>query len=120
MPDRMLLHDSLQFIRESITIIRDRMRNIRKPEDFVRSREGLLLMDGIAMRLQAISEKVKKIERTNPGIFIAEGIDPQPIIRFRDFISHHYEEADYEVLYDVCQKYLPVLEEKVMELMDKY
>ncbi len=45
-------------------------------------------------------------------------MDPQPIIRFRDFISHHYDEADYEVLFDVCKNYLPGLKENVLNLTE--
>lgn len=118
MPDTQLLY-SLQFIHESVEIIQDRMLNIYNPEDFVNSSTGILLMDGISMRLQAISERIKNIEKYNPGTFISVGLDPQPIIRFRDFISHHYEEVDYEVLFDVCQNHLPLLNNKVLELIKR-
>lgn len=118
MPDT-TLRNSLQFIQESLAMIQDRMRGIQRPEDFVGSSTGMLLLDGIAMRLQAISEKIKQIEKSSPGVFLSVGIDPQPIIRFRDFISHHYEEADYEILFDVCRNHLPFLEEKVQELLEK-
>ncbi len=70
-------------------------------------------MDGIAMRLQVIGETVKKVDGDHPGLLQKYGIDSQPIIRFRDFISHHYDEADYIVLYDICVTHLPVLKEKL-------
>jgi uncharacterized protein with HEPN domain len=36
---------------------------------------------------------------------------PYPIIRFRDFISHHYDKADHEVLFDLCKNDLPDFED---------
>ncbi|MBX2889379.1 MAG: DUF86 domain-containing protein [Saprospiraceae bacterium] len=49
----------------------------------------------------------------SPGIFQPYGIESQPIIRFRDFISHHYENADHEVIFDVCQNNVPDLHAKI-------
>lgn len=66
------------------------------------------------MRLQVIGERFKKLDAKVPGLLESYGIDPKPIIRFRDFISHHYEEADYEVLYNVCKVHLPELKMKIL------
>ncbi|MBK9017641.1 MAG: DUF86 domain-containing protein [Saprospiraceae bacterium] len=89
------------------------MANIQKADDFVDTEAGQLIMDAIAIRLQVIGETTKKIDLQFPDFLPAIGIDPKPIIRFRDFISHHYDEADYEVLYEICTKHLPALKEKL-------
>lgn len=68
MPDA-VLSDSLSFILNAIALIEERSAGIRSPEDFVDNAQGLLLLDGISMRLQAISEHVKRIETKVPGTF---------------------------------------------------
>ena len=85
------------------------MTNIKTADDFVDTEEGLLIMDAIAIRLQVIGETTKKIDLHFPDYLPSIGIDPKPIIRFRDFISHHYDEADYEVFFEICTKHLPAL-----------
>jgi len=42
------------------------------------------------------------------------------IIRFRDFISHHYEMLDFEIVYEICKDYLPALELVIKAELDKY
>jgi uncharacterized protein with HEPN domain len=95
----------------------DRFKKIETPEDFVDTNDGLILMDSISMRLQLVGEKIKKVDRKSPGLLEKGGIDPYPIIRFRDFISHHYDKADHEVLFDLCKNDLPDLKAKILQLL---
>lgn len=108
-----VVKDSLEIVEQCLEIISQRSRAITNADDFINSDQGLVLLDSIAMRLQVIGEKVKKIESLSPGIFQPYGIESQPIIRFRDFISHHYENADHEVIFDVCQNNVPELYTKI-------
>jgi len=48
--------EKLQFILESLSIIEERMLLIKKDSDFVDSKNGLLILDAITMRLQAIGD----------------------------------------------------------------
>lgn len=112
MPDPVLF-DSLESLARSLEMIRSRFQRIHRPDDFVDTEEGLIILDAISMRLQSVGEKVKAIAQKNPGFFEHYGIDPVPVIRFRDFISHHYEEADYEVLFDICKNHVPELNQKI-------
>jgi uncharacterized protein with HEPN domain len=75
-------------------------------------------MDSISMRLQLLGEKIKKIDQKSPGLLEKFGIDPYPIIRFRDFISHHYDKADHEVLFDLCKNDLPDLKNKILQILN--
>lgn len=36
-------------------------------------------------------------------------IEWNKIARFRDLVSHHYEQVDYEIVYDICKNHLPKL-----------
>ena len=52
------------------------------------------------MRLQLIGEIIKKISDQQPDFFEkALSFDTNNIIRFSDFISHHYEKLDTDIVY---------------------
>ncbi|MBK6949641.1 MAG: DUF86 domain-containing protein [Haliscomenobacter sp.] len=104
-------------IQECLSLIQHRLSGIHSAEDLIRNDAGMLIMDGIAIRLQLIGETVKKLDHHYPGFFASKGIDPKPIIRFRDFVAHHYDEVDYELLYDICINHLPALREKLDALL---
>jgi uncharacterized protein with HEPN domain len=109
-----VIHDRFQRILESINLIKERTGKIEKAKDLVRPEDGAMLLDSIALRLQVIGEHVKKIDTLDSTLFPEKLlIDPDPIIRFRDFISHHYEKTDYEIIFDIISSNLPELEMKI-------
>lgn len=109
-----IIHDRLHLIIENCHLIIGRTQFIAKASDFIANDENTILLDAIAMRLQVIGEHVKKIEHINPEYFrTIIHIDPTPIIRFRDFISHHYEKTDYEIIFDICKNEIPQLLHKI-------
>ena len=83
------------------------------------SDDDLTLLDAIAMQLQVVGEKVKKIEQLSPGLLHQHGVNAKPIIRMRDFLSHHYENVDYNSIIETCRDYLPDLAQKIENLLDK-
>jgi uncharacterized protein with HEPN domain len=109
-----VIQDRLDRILESITLIKERTYKVEKATDLVRVEDGFMLMDSVALRLQVIGEHVKKVDTLDPGLFPEKlQIDPEPMIRFRDFISHHYEKTDYEIIFDIIKSNLPSLELKI-------
>ncbi len=91
MPNPKIIQDRLTLILESINLILERSERIKTARDFVKDKEGIELMDSIAMRLQMIGENAKRINKEEENFFESKlKLDPDPIIRFRDFISHHY------------------------------
>lgn len=112
-----VIRDSLETVLDSLNIVLDRFKKIKSADDFIDSDEGLLVMDSISMRLQLVGEKIKKVDQKSPGLLEKFGILPYPIIRFRDFISHHYDKADHEVLFDLCNNDLADLKNKVIQIL---
>jgi len=75
------------------------------------------LLDAISMRLQVIGELVKQIHQIAPNYLAAyKEIDWNKIARFRDFVSHHYEQIDYEIVYDICKNHIPKLYQVVQKM----
>ena len=109
--------DNLDLVVESIHLVQERFSRIRVPDDFVLTPEGVTLLDAISMRLQVIGESVKQIQKTNPSFLqrYAE-IDWDKIARFRDLVSHHYENVDHEIVYDICKTHIPQLSEVTQKI----
>jgi uncharacterized protein with HEPN domain len=112
--------DNFDSILEAILLIDERFSEVNKPEDFVSSAHGVVILDSIAMRLQVIGELVKKIEKSDRAILDSfPEIEWDLIIRLRDIISHHYAVIDHEIIYDICEKHIPALKTTVLNILDK-
>ncbi len=102
---------SLETILDHIKICNKRFSEIHNPTDFTSTDYGETLLDSIVTRLQAIGENLKNTSRKHNLLQTNyPEMEWNKIIRFRDFISHHYEMLDYEIVYEICEDYLPKLE----------
>ena len=109
MPDDALL-DILDMMQASVRLVAHRFERIETPDNFCSSAEGTTLLDAIAMRLQVVGESVKQIQKRDPA-FLATypEIHWDKMARFRDLVSHHYENVDHEIVYDICKNHIPQL-----------
>jgi len=99
-----LITDRLNYVLEHTKAVTTYCVDIRTAEDFTVSEEGRKSFDAVSSRLQAIGENFKKIEKLASG-FLKQHItaDFEQIIKFRDFISHHYEKLDNDIVFDICK-----------------
>lgn len=112
---------SLETILDHITVCNKRFSEIHNPADFASSDYGKTLLDAIVTRLQAIGENLKNTSRKNNLLQTNyPEMEWNKIIRFRDFISHHYEMLDYEIVYEICEDYLPKLEVVIKTELGKF
>jgi uncharacterized protein with HEPN domain len=69
--------------------------------------------DATLMRLQALGESIKRIEQKYPEVIKDFAYsETNNLIRFRDYVSHHYEQLEHEVIFDICKFKLPDLKNK--------
>jgi uncharacterized protein with HEPN domain len=109
--------DILDLMLESLRLIQERFSRIKVSEDFVSTPEGVTLLDAISMRLQVIGESVKHIQKLDSAVLEqCSDIQWDKIARFRDFVSHHYEHIDHEIVFDICKRHVPELEEVLRRL----
>lgn len=76
--------------------------------------------DAILMRLQALGENLKRISLKHP--FVIKDLEYSEIdnvIRFRDYVSHHYEQLENEVVFDICSLKIPLLKNCIISLINK-
>jgi uncharacterized protein with HEPN domain len=115
-----MFREKLDFILESIVLIEERMEIINNDDDFINSKTGLTILDAVTMRLQAIGESFNQIKKENETILEKLNIDTDPIIGFRNFISHHYELLDYQIIYKICAKDLPLLKKEIENYLNNF
>ena len=90
----MTLH-ILELINSSLQEVERRSEKISDPNDFLVSETGVILMDSICMKLSAIGESIKNLDKiTNHELLPKYSEIPwKNVMGVRDFIVHHYFEA---------------------------
>ena len=113
-----LISDILHNILDSIKLVQQRVSEISSANDLKKSPEGVKLLDSISMRLQFIGDSVKRIEKIDRQILAKyPEVEWNKIINFRDFISHHYEMLNHEIIYDICIWKIPQLKSVVEKML---
>lgn len=112
------IREKCEQILSSLAAIEEYISSITSAEDFFVTKEGQLRLDAITMRFQVVGENVKQIERLQPHFFWTNLLyDIGYIARFRDFISHHYERLDHEIVYRICASKLPAFRQALNEFL---
>ena len=112
-----VIFENLKLISESLDLITKRFSKINQPDDFVANDSGILVLDAIAMRLQVVGELLKKIDKINNSFLEKYNEIPwDRIMRLRDIVSHHYEQVDNEIIFDICQNHLPKLRTTIQRM----
>lgn len=112
------IHDKCELIEEPIKHIEFYTKGILQANDFRKNDEAFGKLDATMMRLQVIGENIKKIIKIAPGFFSDNlQFDTNAIIRFRDFISHHYEKLDTDIIFEICQEDIPLLKQKIQTFL---
>ncbi len=123
--DKSLVVDILNQIIDAIEIVEERCTFAKTQDDFCDTKEGQEKLDGICMKLIAVGESLKNIDKITDKKLLEKypTIEWKKIKGIRDFISHHYFDLDSEVIFDICQneilKLLLVLKEIKKDLSNK-
>ena len=109
--------DCLALMLESIKLIEMRFQKAESSDEFVQSSEGITLLDAIAMRLQVIGESVRKIQKMDSSFLDSySDVEWNKIARFRDLVSHHYDQVDHEIVFDICKVHIPMLKRTLQRI----
>ena len=112
MYDKLLAIDGLLDIEETLLHIIDRMSWIKTADDFAATPQGVDMLDVATIRLMAIGEEIKKIEKRTNGQLLVQypNIDWKEIMGMRNFIAHEYFRVDAKVIFNtVKNKIQPLL-----------
>jgi len=119
MSDRTLMVlSTLEDIDMSIDMVIERFKAIKTADDFLSSAENIEKLDSISMRLLAIGEGLKNIDKLTDGQLLPRypSIEWKNIKGLRDVLSHHYFDINAEILFDVCSSKLVELSSVVKQM----
>ena len=101
----LMILSTLEDIIISLELIKDRNANITSSDDFLNDENGLLKLDAISMRLIAVGEGFKNIDKLSDNTLLHKypRIPWKEVKGIRDILSHHYFQLDAEIIFDICQ-----------------
>jgi len=116
-----MLLSTLEDIKYSLELILKRAKNINSSDDFLKDENGLQKLDSIAMRLSAIGEGFKNIDKlSNNQLLIKYPNIPWKNVKgIRDILSHHYFDLDAEVIFNICKKDANELLETTIKIIEE-
>ena len=111
---------TLENILLSIQLIKERFASIESSDDFFASKTGLEHLDSISMRLIAIGEGFKNIDKLTSHRLLRQysEVEWKGIKGIRDKLSHHYFDIDSEVIFDICDTKLEDLSNVTAKILD--
>jgi len=117
----LMVLSTLEDIDLSIKMVVQRFKTIKTPDDFLSSDENIEKLDSIAMRLLAIGEGLKNIDKLTNGQLLMQypSIEWKNIKGLRDVLSHHYFDINAEILFDVCSTKLSELANVITQMREE-
>ena len=105
MYDKTLVIDGLRDIEEALLHIIDRTSRIKAAEDFATTPTGVDMLDVATIRLMAVGEEIKKINKRTQGQLLVHypNIDWKKITDLRNIIAHEYFHIDAVEIFDTVQ-----------------
>lgn len=120
--DRLLiLHSTLEDIITSLKLIQQRFLSIKSADDFLKDGRGLEKLDSISMRLIAIGEGFKNVDKLTDNKLLEKypQIPWKQVKGVRDILSHHYFDLDAETIYEICANEIDGLLSVTMTILDE-
>lgn len=103
---------------DSIEIVQHRTEHIKRSDDFLISSDNMVVLDSVCMKLMAIGESVKSIDKRSKGALLVNypSVSWKEVMRMRDIIAHHYFEIDTDVVFCTLRDDLPVLKQALIDI----
>ena len=102
--DKELILDTLEQTRDALIVIEKRCSYAKNADDFCDTEEGQEKLDSICMKLIAVGESLKNIDKLTDKKLLTQypHIKWKEIKGIRDILSHHYFDLDAVVIFDIC------------------
>lgn len=118
--DKLLTLHALDLIAESLEHILKRSASINCANDFLLSDSGMMILDSICMKLTAIGESIKNIDKvTNKTLLVNYPEIPwKNVMGIRDIIVHHYFDVDADEIFRICKEDIPPLYQAINKIRE--
>lgn len=109
--DRSLALDVVNLLIGNLEIVLKRSENIHSPDDFTRTDSGMMLLDSICMKLVAIGESIKNLDKVSNKelLVLYPQVEWKQAMGMRDIIVHHYFDVDAEQIFVTLKEDVPPL-----------
>lgn len=120
MYDTLIAFHILDLIQRSLERISFRFSDISCPDDFLLSESGMMKLDSICMKLTAIGESIKNLDKVTNKELLAQypEIPWRYVMGVRDIIVHHYFDVDADEIYRICLEDIPQLQQAIKRMLD--
>lgn len=117
---KLMILSTLEDIKYSLELIQKRSKHISSSDDFLKDDDGLEKLDSISMRLVAIGEGFKNIDKLSDNRLLQNypTIPWQKVKGVRDILSHHYFDLDAEVIFNICKSEIDKLLQTTIEIIN--
>jgi len=109
--DLSLTLEVVDLIIDNLATVLKRSKNIHSPDEFTQTETGMILLDSICMKLVAIGESIKNLDKVSNKEMLVKypQIQWKQAMGMRDIIVHHYFDVDAEQIYMTIKEDLPAL-----------
>jgi len=108
---QLMILSTFEDIQFSIELVMKRFEEIGSSDDFLVDENGLEKLDSISMRLIAIGEGFKNIDKLTEKQLLPTypKVNWKGVKGVRDILSHHYFDLDAETIFEICENQLEAL-----------
>ena len=105
MYDKLLALETLKNIEDSLCEVLEWSNGITSVDDFTTSPTGMILLNAVCMKLLAVGEEIKGLDRRTGGELLKHypTVPWKQIMGMRDIIAHHYFSLDAAVIFSVLK-----------------
>jgi len=113
------IYEMLKDVEYSISLILERFENIKVADDFLSCNDNITMLDSISMRILAIGEAFKNIDKLSNQTLLQKysTIEWKKIKGIRDILSHHYFDINADIIFSICDEKLEELLEVTKQIM---
>ena len=118
--DKLIAFHTLELIRDSLELIEKRCSDIYSVDDFLLSDSGMMKLDSVCMKLTAIGESIKNLDKiTNKELLVKYPEIPwRNVMGIRDIIVHHYFDVDADEILRICKEDIPQLYTEIIKIIN--
>ncbi len=117
--DKALALETLKHIEGSLDDVARWTQRLTSADDFYVSPDGMILLNAVCMKLLAVGEEVKGLERRTGGMLLKDypSVPWKEVMGLRDIIAHHYFDVDANEIFTVLKADLPALSYVVRQMI---
>jgi len=109
--DKEMAYNLVCLLTDNLVTIQKRTKGIQSPDDFVSSESGMILLDSVCMKLVAVGETLKNLDKVTHKELLCQysQINWKQAMGMRDIIVHHYFDVDAEAIYKTLKEDIPLV-----------